>query len=313
MITFYKTDDRIIREVNELGEGCWIKLTAPTLEECADVSEQFGIDVADVRAALDDDESSRIALEDEYTLILVDIPTAETHGSRTTYTTIPLGIIILSGYVITVCSEETSVLRTFIDQRVRDFSTKKQMKFVYQILNNNTMVFQSLLRNIDRKRSEIELKISGHIDDDDLIELHDLESNLVYFATSLRANGVVLDRLTRYGRLRQFPEDQELLEDVIVENRQAIEMTQIYKDIINGTSELMSAVINNKMNNIMRYLAAITIVMAIPTIMSGFWGMNVDSKWVPFSDTPFGFAIIALITLIMCIIVLYVLRKKKML
>lgn len=313
MITFYKTDDRIIREVNELGEGCWIKLTAPTLEECADVSEQFGIDVADVRAALDDDESSRIALEDEYTLILVDIPTAETHGNRTTYTTIPLGIIILNGYVITVCSEETSVLRTFIDQRVRDFSTKKQMKFVYQILNNNTMVFQSLLRNIDRKRSEIELKISGHIDDDDLIELHDLESNLVYFATSLRANGVVLDRLTRYGRLRQFPEDQELLDDVIVENRQAIEMTQIYKDIINGTSELMSAVINNKMNNIMRYLAAITIVMAIPTIMSGFWGMNVDSKWVPFSDTPFGFAIIALITLIMCIIVLYVLRKKKML
>ena len=139
------------------------------------------------------------------------------------------------------------------------------------------------------------------------------QRTLVYFATSLRANGVVLDRLTRYGRLRQYSEDQELLEDVIIENRQAIEMTQIYRDIINGTRELMSTVINNRLNNVMKYLAAITIVMSIPTIISGLWGMNVGGKWMPFSSTPHGFAIICVITLLLCIVVMLWLRKKKML
>ena len=313
MINIYKTDDRIISEIDQYDVGAWVKLTAPTLEECAEISDRFHMDIADVRAALDDEERSRINLEDEYTLILVDIPSAEMRNNRHSYTTIPLGILIAEDVVITVCAEETAVLRSFVEQRIRDFSTKKQMRFTYQILYNACMVYQSLLRSIDRKRTEIEERIDQNTEDVDLIDLHELESNLVYFATSLRANGVVLDRLTRYGRLRQYSEDQELLEDVIIENRQAIEMTQIYRDIINGTRELMSTVINNRLNNVMKYLAAITIVMAIPTIISGLWGMNVSGKWMPFSDTPYGFAIICAITLLTCIVVGFWLRKKKML
>lgn len=313
MINIYRTDNRIISEIDQFDTGAWVKLTAPTLEECAEISDRFHMDIADVRAALDDEESSRINLEDEYTLILVDIPSAEMRNNRHSYTTIPLGILIAEDVVITVCAEETAVLRSFVEQRVRDFSTKKQMRFTYQILYNACMVYQSLLRSIDRKRTEIEERIDQNTEDVDLIDLHELESNLVYFATSLRANGVVLDRLTRYGRLRQYSEDQELLEDVIIENRQAIEMTQIYRDIINGTRELMSTVINNRLNNVMKYLAAITIVMSIPTIISGLWGMNVGGKWMPFSSTPHGFAIICVITLLLCIGVMLWLRKKKML
>lgn len=313
MINIYRTDNRIISEIDQFDTGAWVKLTAPSLEECAEISDRFHMDIADVRAALDDEESSRINLEDEYTLILVDIPSAEMRNNRHSYTTIPLGILIAEDVVITVCAEETAVLRSFVEQRVRDFSTKKQMRFTYQILYNACMVYQSLLRSIDRKRTEIEERIDQNTEDVDLIDLHELESNLVYFATSLRANGVVLDRLTRYGRLRQYSEDQELLEDVIIENRQAIEMTQIYRDIINGTRELMSTVINNRLNNVMKYLAAITIVMPIPTIISGLWGMNVGGKWMPFSSTPHGFAIICVITLLLCIVVMLWLRKKKML
>ncbi|MEE0105454.1 MAG: magnesium transporter CorA family protein [Lachnospiraceae bacterium] len=313
MINIYRTDDRIISEIDQYMAGAWVKLTAPTLEECAEISDRFHMDIADVRAALDDEESSRINLEDDYTLILVDIPSAEMRNNRHSYTTIPLGILIAEDVVITVCAEETAVLRSFVEQRVRDFSTKKQMRFTYQVLYNACMVYQSLLRSIDRKRTEIEERIDKNTEDVDLIDLHELESNLVYFATSLRANGVVLDRLTRYGRLRQYSEDQELLEDVIIENRQAIEMTQIYRDIINGTRELMSTVINNRLNNVMKYLAAITIVMSIPTIISGLWGMNVGGKWMPFSSTPHGFAIICLITLLLCVFVMLWLRKKKML
>ena len=313
MINIYRTDNRIISEIDQFDTGAWVKLTAPSLEECAEISDRFHMDIADVRAALDDEESSRINLEDEYTLILVDIPSAEMRNNRHSYTTIPLGILIAEDVVITVCAEETAVLRSFVEQRIRDFSTKKQMRFTYQILYNACMVYQSLLRSIDRKRTEIEERIDQNTEDVDLIDLHELESNLVYFATSLRANGVVLDRLTRYGRLRQYSEDQELLEDVIIENRQAIEMTQIYRDIINGTRELMSTVINNRLNNVMKYLAAITIVMSIPTIISGLWGMNVGGKWMPFSSTPHGFAIICVITLLLCIVVMLWLRKKKML
>ena len=313
MINIYRTDNRIISEIDQFDTGAWVKLTAPSLEECAEISDRFHMDIADVRAALDDEESSRINLEDEYTLILVDIPSAEMRNNRHSYTTIPLGILIAEDVVITVCAEETAVLRSFVEQRVRDFSTKKQMRFTYQTLYNAYIVYQSLLRSIDRKRTEIEERIDQNTEDVDLIDLHELESNLVYFATSLRANGVVLDRLTRYGRLRQYSEDQELLEDVIIENRQAIEMTQIYRDIINGTRELMSTVINNRLNNVMKYLAAITIVMSIPTIISGLWGMNVGGKWMPFSSTPHGFAIICVITLLLCIVVMLWLRKKTML
>lgn len=313
MLQYFKTDDRIIREIEGIERGCWVKLTQPTLEECTSVSEAFGMDIADVRAALDDEESSRISIEDDYTLIIVDIPTAEVRNNRNTYTTIPLGILIKEDVIVTVCAQETVVLMSFIEKRVREFSTKKQMRFTYQILYNTCIVYQSLLRSIDRKRTDIEERINQDTEDVDLIDLHELESNLVYFATSLRANGVVLDRLTRYGRLRSYEEDQELLEDVIIENRQAIEMTSIYRDIINGTRELISDVINNRLNNVMKYLAAITIVMSIPTIISGLYGMNVSGKWMPLSNVPHGFGIICIATLVLCIAAMYILRKRKML
>ena len=299
MIKIYKTEESIVNEIEKVEDGCWINMVTPTMEECINISEQFDIDIADVRAALDDEESSRVDLEDGYTLILVD-------------TTIPLGIILADGVIITVCSEETPVLQAFEKRRVRDFSTKKKMRFVYQILYRATSVYQNYLRVIDKRRREIEERISDDTEDKDLIDLHELESNLVYFATSLRANGVVLDRLTRYERLKQFPEDREILEDVIVENKQAIEMTAIYRDIINGTRELLSTIIDNRLNNVMKYLTSITLVMAIPTVISGIYGMNVSGKWMPLSQTPYGFYIVCGIMVLICVIVLLILRKRKM-
>lgn len=310
MIEYFKTEKRIIGEITDIEDGCWIKLTAPTTEEISLIADKCDIDISDVRAAMDDEESSRISLEDDYTLIIVDIPTSEIRNNRNTYTTIPLAIIIKEEYIITVCSEETSVLGQFITQRVRDFSTKKQMKFTYQILFSTCMLYQSLLRRIDKARTEIESRVDKNTEDADLVDLHELESNLVYFATSLRANGVVLDRLTRYGRLRQYEEDRDLLDDVIIENKQAIEMTAIYREVITGTRELLSTVINNRLSNVMKYLTAITIVMAIPTITSGLWGMNVK---LPFMDSPYGFLIVFVLTLVICLVTLFILHKRKML
>lgn len=310
MLSIYRTEDSRISPVEKGEKGCWIKLTDPSDLECNEVSKGYNFDITDVRAALDVEETSRISVEDDYTLILVDIPSAEVRNNRRGYTTIPLGILVNEDVIVTVCSEESTALTSFVEQRVRNFSTKKQMRFTYQILYNVCMRYQALLRNIDKKRTELEERINEGMSDSDLIDLHELESNLVYFATSLRANGAVLDRLTRYGNLRRYEEDVELLEDVVIENRQAIEMTSIYRDIMTGTRELMSSVISNRLNNVMKYLAAITIVMSIPTIIGGLFGMNVP---VPLTSEPFAFVAICVGTLVICVVTMIVLKKRKML
>ncbi|MBQ7707753.1 MAG: magnesium transporter CorA family protein [Lachnospiraceae bacterium] len=313
VISKYITDDGVFREINDYEEGMWINLTAPTQEESLEISKRYDIDLADIRAALDEEESSRVEINDNYVLIIFDIPTVEIRHNQEAYTTIPLGIIWTDESIITICSVETPVLKHFMINKLRDFTTKKKVRFTYQILFKTCTLYQSYLRVIDRKRLEMEERMGGATEDSDIIILHELESNLVYFDTSLRANRMIVDRLTRYSGIKKFPEDQELLDDVIVENLQAIEMTQIYRDIIKGTRELMSTVIDNRLNNIMKYLAAITIVMSIPTIISGLYGMNVSGKWMPLSSTPYGFHIICAITAVICLIVLWALKKKKML
>ena len=214
MLAIYKTDDCVLHELEEFEDGAWINMINPTMEESQEVAEMFGIDMVDVRAALDEEESSRIDLEDGYTLILVDIPAMEIRHETKTYTTIPLGIILTQTNLITVCTEETPILQHFIQRRVREFSTKKKMRFVYQILFRTSALYQGNLRIIDKKRTEIEERVGDNTEEEDLINLHELESTLVYFATSLRANSVVLERLSRYKRLEQYPEDKEQLDEI---------------------------------------------------------------------------------------------------
>ncbi len=312
MITLYKTDNGKLRELDHYESDIWIKVTSPSNEEANLIADMYGIDIDHVKAALDNDESARIEIEDDYTLILVDIPVGERRGEHNEYTTMPLGIILCDSVLITICARETAILKSFIQKRVKEFSTKKRMRFLYQILYYNAVEYQIALRKIDKKRTQIESHISEVQEDSELIELHELESNLVYFATALRADGLILERLTRYSRIKQYPEDKELLEDVIIENKQAIEMTQIYRDIISGTRELLSTVINNRLNNVMKYLASITIVMSIPTIISGLYGMNVSSEGMPLSGSVWGFGIICGATLLICAVTLLVLKKRKM-
>ena len=189
MITLYRTDDRILSEIQEYGPGAWIVMTKPTIDESKSIAERFEIDLADVRAALDDEESSRVQVEDNYTLIIVDIPSIEIRNEREAYTTIPLGIILVADCIITICAEETPVLEAFMEGKVREFSTKKRMRFMYQILYRNCTTYQYYLRVMDRRRTLIEQRIQDETEDTDLIDLHELESNLVYFATSLSERG----------------------------------------------------------------------------------------------------------------------------
>ena len=313
MLNIFKTDESVIRKLSDYEDGVWVQLIDPTGKELSQVAKQYDLEINDLAMALDEEESSRISLEDGYTLILVDIPSPEVRHERKMYTTIPLGIILKQNAIITICREQTPVLEVFVRNKLRSFSTKKKMRFIYQMLLKSSSMYQMYLRGIDKKRVEIEERAGKDTKDGDIIELHELESTLVYFATSLSANSIVLERLKRYKRIEQYPEDMELLEDVMVEYQQAIEMTVIYRDVIDGTRDLLTSIINNKLNNVMKYLTSITLVMAIPTIISGIYGMNVGEEWMPFANTPHGFTIICGIIIIICIITLWILKKKKML
>lgn len=313
MVKYYKSVNGLITTANENDENIWINMVDPTNDEIKIISDRLHIDPVDMKASLDDEEASRIEYNDEYTLVIVDEPVREVRHDNDAYTTMPLAIIITDNATITVTLEESLVLKPFIERRIKDVNTNKKMRFLNQILYSNATVYQNCLRIIDKKREVIEGRLGAKTMDSDLVELHELETNLVYFATSLRFNGVVLDKMTRYAKFNQYPEDRELLDDVVIESKQAIEMTNIYRDIINGTRELFASVIDNQLNSIMKFLTSITLVMSIPTMISGLYGMNVDTDGMPFAGSIYGFGVICIFSLLLCVVITYVLKKRNML
>lgn len=312
MIRIFKTEDGAMHEKEEMQPGCWIALTNPTASEIIDIADTYQIDPDHLRAPLDEEERSRIEVEDEYTLILVDIPSIEERNGKDWFVTIPLAIITTKDVLITVCLEETPVLTSFMDGRVRDFHTFMKTRFILQILYKNATQFLQYLRIIDKKSEVIERELHQSQKNEELIELLELEKSLVYFTTSLRSNEVVLEKLLRIEKIKKYPEDTDLLEDVIVENKQAIEMANIYSGILSGTMDAFASVISNNLNIVMKFLATVTIVLSIPTMIASFYGMNVNSHGMPFADSPYGFAIVLGLTLLLSLFVAYIFNKKDL-
>ena len=289
MISIYKTLEEDFVTLDKIEEGCWITAIRPSEEELCRLEEETGIDIDDLRAPLDDEERSRIELEDGYTMILVDIPSLD---EKDRYVTIPLGIYMTKEHIVTVCLEETPVLKAFESRRVREFYTFKKTRFVFQILYRNAVSYLRYLRIIDRKSDQI-------------------EESLVYFTTSLRSNEVVLEKLLRTEKVRKYPEDEDLLEDVIIENKQAIEMANIYSGILSGMMDAFASVISNNLNIVMKFLATVTIVLSIPTMIASFFGMNFDN--IPLGHSPWGFFTIIVITMLISGVVALFFRKKDLL
>ena len=311
MVRIFKTIDGSIHEIQESQEGCWIALTNPTATEIFEISEQFGIEVDDLRAPLDEEERSRIEVEDNYTLILADVPAIEERNEKDWYVTIPLGIIVTQKMIFTVCLEDTQVLTRFMEGRVRNFFTYMKTRFILQILYRNATMYLHYLRIIDKKSEQIEEKLHLSTRNQELMELLELEKSLVYFTTSLRSNEMVLEKLLKVESIKKYPEDTELLEDVIVENKQAIEMANIYSGILSSMMGTFASVISNNLNIVMKALALITIVMSIPTIVFSAYGMNLAPSGMPFSSTTLGFAIVILISIGASIVAAMFLSKKK--
>lgn len=312
MIRIFKSREQGIVQIDTPEEGCWIALTDPTATELFEVAQRYDIEVDDLRAPLDEEERSRIEIEDSYTMILVDIPVIEERNDKDWYGTIPMGIVVANKVIITVCLEDTTILGTFMEGRVRNFYTYMRTRFILQILYKNASMFLHYLRIIDKKSEIIEARLHKSQRNQELIELLELEKSLVYFTTSLRSNEVVLEKLMKVDSIKHYPEDEDLLEDVIIENKQAIEMANIYSGILSGTMDAFASVISNNLNIVMKFLATVTIVMSIPTIVYSAYGMNVNASGMPFAQSPYGFWIVIGISLLISLIVAFFFSRKNM-
>ena len=293
-----------------MEEGAWIHLTDPSEEEVERVVTTLGIERSFVMAALDEEEPSRIDHEDGQTLIIVDIPIVVPADGSFLYDTVPLGIIMAEKNVVTVCLEETSLIEDFWNRRVRSFDTCKMTRLVLQLLYKNASKYLQYLRQIDKASTQVETALHKSMKNRELIQMLKLEKSLVYFSTSLKSNEVVLEKILKGNLIKRYPDDTDLLEDILIESKQAIEMCNIYRDILSGTMDAFASVISNNLNIVMKYLASITIILAIPTIFSGLWGMNVAN--IPFADNPLGFWIVLGISALATGIGALILWKKKM-
>lgn len=313
MINYYITQNGQPSQIDEIQNGCWISMIAPTEEEVEKIAGAYNIDTDAIKAALDIDERSRIETDENYTMILVNIPIIEAFtDEKELYNTLPLSIITVGDAVITVCSQDTPILHQFTKGKIKDFYTNMKSRFILQLLHKIASFYLLYLRVIDRKSEEVETQLHKSTRNQELIELLKLEKSLVYFTTALRSNEVVLEKLMRLESFKKYPDDADLLEDVIVENRQAIEMANIYSGILSGTMDAFASVISNNLNIVMKVLAVITIVMSIPTMIFSAYGMNLQLGGMPFAQHPYGFLIIVAIACALSVIVALVFKKIKM-
>jgi len=310
-----KTVNRLER-VDRIQDDCWINLYAPTEEEIKLVEETIHVPPEFLRYPLDEEERPRIDLDEDTgdVLIIIDIPCTREDDSSIHYETGPLGIIITRRHLLTISLRKTNILDTFIENRVRDFIVNYRTRFAIQILLAVAKDYLKLLRYMDKSLESSERALAKSISNTDLYKLLELGKSLVYFSTSLKSNEAVLEKLMRGRVVKQYDEDENLLEDVIIEYKQAREMAEIYASIVNGTMDAYASIINNNMNLIMKILAAATIALSVPTVISSFFGQNIPMPWDPeFSREPYPFVFVLLLGGLSIVLAVYILRKKRML
>ncbi|SHE45321.1 magnesium transporter CorA family protein [Clostridium fallax] len=312
MIQIYKSiseSNPTLKALDNIEPGCWINMVAPSPEELLIISKKTGVSLDLLKAPLDDEEASRIDFEDDNLLVIVDIPFTEMEDNSLTYDTYPLGIIHTNKEIITICLKNSKILTDFSKGKIKSFFSFKKSRFILQILNRISTYYLLYLRQIDKKSVMIEKRLHKSMKNRELIQLHSLEKSLVYFSTSLKSNEITLEKMLKLNIIQKYPEDKDVLEDVIIENKQAIEMTEIYSNILASTMDFFASVISNNLNIVMKVLASVTILLAIPTIIGGIYGMNVP---LPFQDEPSAFYFILFITLVICGGVAFILYKKDM-
>ncbi|KFJ05123.1 magnesium/cobalt transporter CorA [Bifidobacterium tsurumiense] len=315
MLRMFNSINGRVEQIEKPENGSWLCLSAPTDVELTSVSQLTGIDLADLRAPLDDEERSRVDVEDDYTMIIVDIPTVEERNGRDWYETIPLSIILTKDLLITVCMQDTPVLHPFMEGTIRGFNTFMRTRFILQILYRNATMYLRYLRIIDRETDKLEARLRHSMENREILMLLELSKTLVYFTTSLKSNEIVMEKLTFLPRIKRYQEDEDLLDDVITENKQAIEMANIYSGVLANMTDAFASIVSNNLNNVMRIFTIISITLSIPTLIFSMYGMNFQEGGMlgmPLSGSKWGFLIIILISVALAAVVTWMLTRSRL-
>lgn len=318
MLKMYKTDVETNKteETKKFEKGNWINMVAPTEEEIKKVCTKLKIDEAFIRYSLDYEEKARIDYEEDdgTTLFIIDVPVIEKEDKEEVYSTMPLGMIVVrDDYFITVSLKQNRVITELEKNKTKNtIITYKKSRMILQVFYKNAELYLKYLKKINKETEIAESVLKNSQKNKELLKMLSLEKSLVYFTTSLKSNEVVMEKTLRGKIIKLYEEDEDILEDAIIENKQAIEMAKIYNDILSGTMDAYASIISNNLNGVMKFLTSITIILAIPTMIASYWGMNVK---VPMQnmDSPWPFAIVVLLSIILGIIAMIWLKKKDML
>lgn len=315
MVKIYKTDMETnkFEEVTEYTRGCWINMVNPSEDEIKTVCENVKVQEQFIKYALDFEEKARIDEEedDRTTLFLVDVPIIEKGQEADIFNTMPLGMIVVrDDFFITVSLKKCKIIEEFEKRKIKNFQTYKKSRFIFQLFFSNSSYYLNCLKQINKETEIAENILKTSMRNKELLKMLTLEKSLVYLSTALKSNELVMEKTLRGKIIKLYDEDEDILEDAITENRQAIEMAQIYNNILNGTMDAYASIISNNLNGVMKTLTSITIILAVPTMISSFWGMNVR---LPFETNPFGFVIMVFVAIIITLLVAGWLNKKDML
>ena len=284
MLTIYKTTTEGLEQLEAMANGTWINAIDPTPDEIEKLVN-WGVDIDYINYSLDLDETPRIERDDNYTFILLRIPHRQP-DEDIPYTTIPLGIMILGNTIVTICRYDKEMFQVIADGKYRAMKTGKRYRFALYIFLESSVRYLAHLREINRMTEMVEDQLQKSTRNRELLELFKYQKSLTYFATALRANEVMMERVQRMQIFNYYEEDQDLLEDVLTENQQAIQMTNISTEILSSMMDAFASIISNNLNGVMKALAALTIILNLPSIVAAFYGMNVA---LPGESSPFAF------------------------
>lgn len=294
-------------------KGSWINVVNPDSDDLQIVSMVTEIPTDVLKMALDTEERSRVEIEDDYVFVVINIPIILETDS---YDTLPLGVFITPDFIVTVCLQETDVMKAFTQNKYPLFYTFKKTRFLFQILFRTATLFLRYLQQINHRTDDIESMLRHSMRNREFFMLLELQKSLTFFASALRGNGAVMEKLLRLRRnqslhhlLKLYEEDEDLLEDVIIENKQAIEMVEMYSNILMNMSDAFASIISNNLNIVMKFLASITIILSVPTTIFSLWGVNVP---LPFQENEWGFFLVITIAMICSAVAVALLWMKKL-
>lgn len=297
-----------LNAISEWQSNCWIQVTCPTEQDQQELQERFQIPDYFLSDIADTDERARYEYDDGWMLIILRIPYVKEVRSRTPYTTVPLGIIHKRDVTITVCNFETNMMIDFVSyQQKRGEGFTDYVDMIFRLFLSSAVWYLKRLKQINALIEKSKKNLDKEVNNESLIGLSRLQDSLTYFVTSIRGNENLLAKLK--FKLQVDELDADLIEDVNIEMSQARETTSIYSDILESTMDTYSSIINNNMNTVMRTLTSVSIIMMLPTLVSSLFGMNLINGM---EDSPLGFPLALLISVIVSGATWWILRHKRL-